>query len=50
MVFSGMSPGQIDVAVTQLRAQAKELVSVRSRVTGLVNEAVAHWDGRDLQN
>jgi len=50
MVFSGMSPDQIDAAANQLRIQANELESIRSRVTSLVNEASAHWNGRDLQS
>lgn len=49
MAFEGMTPDQIDVAASQLRAQARELTSVRSRVDGLVREASAHWQGSDVQ-
>lgn len=49
MVFTGMTPDQIDVAANQLRAQSKEVQSVRSRVTALVNEASSAWQGQDLR-
>ena len=43
MVFTGMTPEQIDLAANQLRAKSQELISIRTRVNGLVAEAASKF-------